>query len=413
MVTSLDRDLRYATAPLHERGVYALLFAVRRSIGEVVALGRDQVGVVARVLGVDREEAATELGRLRSAGLLGEGLTLLAGVPRARVRDPLGAPTKPAVAPAELAALREHLAAHEGSRRALAVQLGCTEGALRAFESGRKGLGPELAAALGAYLGLRTEARTPECVPACVPEGAYQDAGTHVGTHEVGTQGSLPVPSALPPSVSSVSPLGLPSSSPSPSPEPTTPTLPPTVAREEGAYPGCVPSGEPVRTDEAQPTLDGLPAVRAPKRRSGKRPPAEPVEDPIPEPGSPARRVYDAIVNDRNLRPITTGPGELAVRLVALCEGTSVDPAREVIALGGWLAADPGRWKDGRSGLLRNIGAKVEKAARLPKPAPTVPGLTRDVSKGPLMSAELHQFAESPDYDFSEEGARKFFAGEV
>ena len=133
---------------------------------------------------------------------------------------------------------------------------------------------------------------------------------------------------------------------------------------------------------EGAPAREGS-ATGSRPRRSGKRAPATPAIDPVPEPGILARRVFDAIVGDINLRPITAGPGELATRLVALCEGTDVDPAREVIALGGWLAANPGRWKDGRSGLLRNIGSKVEQAARVPRPAPGAATSASSSGSGP------------------------------
>lgn len=128
-----------------------------------------------------------------------------------------------------------------------------------------------------------------------------------------------------------------------------------------------------VREDApAAPAREGLtlsadtPAVE--RKRAARRAKPAPAPDPTPDPSSPAGRVYSAIVGDAALAPITRGPGDLAVRLVALCEGTGVDPLREVLALGAWLAGG-GTWTDGRAGLLRAIKRKVDDAARLPKPA--------------------------------------------
>lgn len=83
-MNALDRDPLYAYAPLATRAVYGLLFEARARIVEALALGVAPERVAARVLGVDRDEASAELDRLRAVGLVGDGLTLLAGVRRAR-----------------------------------------------------------------------------------------------------------------------------------------------------------------------------------------------------------------------------------------------------------------------------------------------------------------------------------------
>lgn len=122
----------------------------------------------------------------------------------------------------------------------------------------------------------------------------------------------------------------------------------------------------------AAPAREGLtlsadtPAVE--RRRPARRSKPAPAPDPTPDPSSPAGRVYSAILGDAGLAAITRGPGDLSLRLVALCEGTGVDPAREVLALGAWLAGG-GSWTDGRAGLLRAIKRKIDDAARLPRPA--------------------------------------------
>lgn len=354
----LDRDLRYALAPLSVRAVYALLFNARASIAEVVALGHDPIAIASRVLGVDRDEAARELEQLRAAGLVGEGLTLLGGT---RTRRGSAVSTGSNTEHSE--AVRAALAAHTGSRRALARELGCTEGALRAFASGRRALGAELLASLGAYLEVRTNT--------CVPASAYQ---TEVGTQQVGTH------------------FGTQSLSPSDS---LSPSLNPSLSsdlskieerksnggeKREGEGPGegtqpaevrteCVPTDD-AGTRHAPLALDG--ASSAPRRERRRKTVHAPAVDPVPPEGTVARRVYEAIVTDVELAPITRGPGDLAQRLAALCEGTTVDPAAEVILAGAWAARNR-KWTDGASALLRWVKSSLDRARSLPAPVVGTP----------------------------------------
>jgi hypothetical protein len=165
----------------------------------------------------------------------------------------------------------------------------------------------------------------------------------------------------------------------------------------------------------ARPSVDSsasagalsLDSSATPKRRAQRRTPRAPAVDPVPPVGTVARRVYEAITTDVALGPRVTGPGDLSIRLAAICDGTSVDPAREVIQLGAWLLRKPeGHWKDAAAGLLRNISSKVNDARALPVASPAVTGPKRDVSKGPLKSAELDQFNEDYAPDFSEPQGR-------
>jgi len=353
----LERDLRFATAPLHERCVYATLFAARHSIADVLTLGRDPLVVAARALGVDRDEAAAELDRLRAAGLMGDGLTLLAGVRRSRATATAATESNPA----ELAAVRAALEAYTGSRRGLARELGCSEGALRAFAAGRRALGGDLLSALAAYLEVRTskcvpELRTNECVPNAV--------STHAGTHQVSTHfGTQPLS---------------PSDSLSPSPESSVSSALSTAEKKsnvsnglEGVGSGereaaaavrteCVPTAD-AGTQAAPLSLAGEPS----KPRRQRRRAAEPAVDPVPPEGTVARRVYEAITTDAALAPITRGPGDLSLRLAAICEGTSVDPAAEVISAGAWQLRN-GRWTDGARGLLGWIKSSADRARSVP-----------------------------------------------
>lgn len=361
----LDRDLRYALAPLSVRAVYAMLFSARSSIAEVIALGHDPIAIASRVLGVDRDEAVHELERLRAAGLVGEGLTLLAGT-----RTRRGSAVSTGSNTEDSETVRAALAAHTGSRRALARELGCTEGALRAFASGRRSLGGDLLAALGAYLEVRTNACVPEVrTNECVPNAA----STHVGTQQVSTQ------------------FGTQSLSPSDS---LSPSLNPSLSsdsskieeksnggeKREGEGPGegtqlaevrteCVPTDD-AGTQPAPLALDGAPS--APRRERRRKTAPAPAVDPVPPEGTVARRVYEAIVTDVELAPITRGPGDLAQRLAALCEGTTVDPAAEVILAGAWAARNR-KWTDGAAGLLRWVKSSTDRARALPAPVVGTP----------------------------------------
>lgn len=338
-MTPLDRDLRYATAPLHERCVYALLFASRRAIEEVVALGRDPIVVVARALGIDREEAATELDRLRAAGLIGDGLTMLVGT-RAR-RAPLATHARSA---ADIEVVRAALERYTGSRRALARELGCTEGALRAFASGRRALGAELLSSLAALLGARTDER--------VPDAGGTQAGTQRASLSPLLQGSF---------ASELSTVEAKLNSGSES---------------EGEGPGegvvrtdCAPTRHGAGRS-ARCSNDGDPRARSRETRAHRLAPAA---DPVPPEGTVARRVYEAITTDVALAPIVRGPGDLAMRLAALCDGTTVDPAAEVISAGAWLTRNPGRWSDGAAGLLRWVKSSADKARAMPAPVVGAP----------------------------------------
>lgn len=119
-------------------------------------------------------------------------------------------------------------------------------------------------------------------------------------------------------------------------------------------------------TDETPPasaplSLEGEPS----KPRRQRRRAAEPAVDPVPPEGTVARRVYEAITTDVALAPITRGPGDLAMRLAALCDGTNVDPAAEVISAGAWQLRN-GRWTDGARGLLGWVKSSADRARSMP-----------------------------------------------
>jgi len=392
---TLERDLRFSLAPLYQRGVYERLFAARREIAAVLALGYEPAAIAARVLGVDRTEAESELAKLRAVGLVGDGLTLLVGARSIRARAS-SAPAAGEAPSADVEVVREALRVYGGSRRALARELGCSSAALDRFVAGRD-LGGDLLAALAARL--PTNTANQHCQPECQLVGANQhrQVGSEIGTRQVGSELAAVLPSD--------SPLRL--SDASDSSELST--------KEEKSNDASLTEGEGSGEREpAAPTANQLPtgdaaqlAPAAPKRRAQRRAARTPAVDPVPPVGTVARRVYEAIITDVALGPRVTGPGDLSMRLAAICDGTSVDPAREVIALGAWLLRKPeGQWKDAAAGLLRNISSKVSAERALPVAAPAVTGPKRDVSKGPLKSAELDQFNEDYAPDFSDPQGR-------
>jgi hypothetical protein len=106
------------------------------------------------------------------------------------------------------------------------------------------------------------------------------------------------------------------------------------------------------------------PKAEAPAKGRQRRP-APPVVDSVPPEGTAARRVYETITTDAALAPIVRGPGDLSMRLVAICDGTSADPVAEVIAAGAWHARNL-KWSDGASGLLRWVKTAADRARAMP-----------------------------------------------
>ncbi len=91
--------------------------------------------------------------------------------------------------------------------------------------------------------------------------------------------------------------------------------------------------------------------------------------DPVPNVGAPARMIYDAIVCDDVLRPITAGPGDLAHRFLRdFTELEEREIARLVRDAGSWLVEKPQK-SDGRAFLRNWIKREVADRESRPKPA--------------------------------------------
>lgn len=134
-----------------------------------------------------------------------------------------------------------------------------------------------------------------------------------------------------------------------------------------------------------------------PRRRRTSRVPAA---DAVPLPGTAAREVYDAIVGDPVLQPITTNPGDFATRC---CSGAYPHLAPSAVAAvvrrcGEYAAREPGRYIDGRRALSNWLKEEDARAAARPRPAapvqPAAPPQPRprddsgDRPRGPVLSAQ-------------------------
>ncbi len=153
-----------------------------------------------------------------------------------------------------------------------------------------------------------------------------------------------------------------------PVPDPSRPVPTPTeeekrdasrLTGERASAPAHVREGSPVQPPSA-------PAKPAKPRQA-----TTPLPDPVPAAGTPARRLYDAIVGDRVLGPITGGPGDLAERLCAEGAYPGVDVLAEIRKAGAWAAGQPvGHWRDGRKAILGWLARAEQRAASTPKPSP-------------------------------------------
>ena len=362
MTARLRDDLRYAGCPsVTVRALYAMLHARRSELPRALEVLAPEA-VLGAVLGCPPDEASQHLVTLRAAGLVGDGLTLLAGVPR--TREPRthdgGTPVTSTGADPLLVAVRASgLGASELARRT-----GLGRSSLAHFLAGSKGLGDGARATLAAALGVVT----PVTVTATVTGHSHKV--TPVTTEN--SQGNAvtgPVTSVTAPAAPSAPLASLPvSPSLSPSDSPSDPPNSPTTP--DGAR-GSI---------ESQPAEPQKPALRflldpqetkSPKAKRAPKAKPEPLPDPVPALGTVARRVYDAIVSDRVLGPITAGPGEFATRACAEGAYPGVDVLAEVRRAGEWLSAQPaGQYSDGRAFVRGWLKRTADRIARTPKAAP-------------------------------------------
>lgn len=130
------------------------------------------------------------------------------------------------------------------------------------------------------------------------------------------------------------------------------------------------PPSRPVPSRPNPNKTDGSPSGGAPSGvESGKGRRKEPASDTIPAPGTPARAIYDALVNDAVLRPITGNPGDFAARISDPATYPGVNVLAEVKRAGEWASTKPGKYSDGRAFLRNWLQRKADDAAKAPKPA--------------------------------------------
>lgn len=366
-MTARLTDLRITGSTLVVKGIYALLYDRRDELDAALAHATPEA-VLAAAIGCPLAEAPGHLAALRAAGLVGDGLTLLAGASRRR---------RGRVAPAEAGAnqeVRTKFAAELDagwSYRAAARAVGCSDTALRAFAAGKKDLGAELLASLGRELTVRTKGANQPANQGCEP----------VGSQQVRTPSAPSSPLASLPLSPSLSPSDSPSE---PSNTPTTPDSARAGAGEGEQEP------QQDRQRQAQEPPPAPKAKREPKAKPAPRP------DPVPMPGTLARKVYDAVTTDGVLGPITAGPGEFAERVSADGAYPGVDVLAEVQRAGEWLSGKPSGYRsDGRAFLRNWLRGKADDFARSPKPmsnAPARPGFAAAAPRGRAPLATREEF---------------------
>lgn len=159
----------------------------------------------------------------------------------------------------------------------------------------------------------------------------------------------------------------------------TTPEQPPSLTLSPPETKGKEEREDAREPSAEQPSEQPRNAERNNPRNNPEQPRRErrtraPVVDTVPMPGTPEREVYDAIVSDPAICPITSNPGDFATRVVS-----GMFPhltAREITAAvkraAMHAASNPGEYRDGRRFLLNWLRRDDEKAAQRPRPAAPV-----------------------------------------
>jgi hypothetical protein len=161
----------------------------------------------------------------------------------------------------------------------------------------------------------------------------------------------------------------------------------------------------PSRTESRDPVAAG------PKK--AKRAKAPPPPDTVPLPGTDARRVYDAILADSVLRPITVNPGDFSVRSADPGAYPGVNVEAEVRRAGEYAASRPtGHYADGRAFLRNWLQRRADDVARTPRPA--APVVVKPSATAPKRVEVSAEEAEAARMAFAEElKARRAAKGKV
>lgn len=143
---------------------------------------------------------------------------------------------------------------------------------------------------------------------------------------------------------------------PRPVPSPPIPSLPNPTEGEENSE----------RAEHAAATATVQPPPKVKPPRASDAPEAPPL-DPA------ARAVFDAIVGDPMLAPITRRPADLAARLVAPGAFPGVNVLGQVLRAAAWNAGQRKPKRDGRAFLLGWLGRSDPEAPSLPGTAANDP----------------------------------------
>lgn len=114
-------------------------------------------------------------------------------------------------------------------------------------------------------------------------------------------------------------------------------------------------------------------------KRAAKKAAAAAKPDKIPLPGTVARKIYDAIVSDSALAPITANPGDASERWADPATFPGVDVLAQVRRAAEYLSSRPDRYTDGRAFLRGWLQREADRVARAPRP--TVTAAPRDATK--------------------------------
>ena len=393
MSRSILTDLRFGAAPFEAQAAYLLLLARADELPEALDAVAPEA-VVGAVTRTPPRRARAILGRLRAAGLVSrEGLELLVQ-PRRRTRRGAGATATPGVGPGvddAQDALRDALRACGRPLAEVARASGIDRASLSLFAAGRCGLGEARRARLLAALPTNaTNVGTNDTNVGTndTNVGTNDTNGDTNGDTNVGTNVGTNTPSAPPASPASLpSPPTPPSDSPS---DPSNPLTTPASSARAGEA-----QGEARAQQTSAPATPAAPLT--PKR--GPKPRPEPRPDPVPESGL-ARRIYDALVGDPALAPITAGPGDLATRLALDGAYPGLDGAAVLAAVraaGTYAAGRPGQYRDGRRYLTGWLQRESERAASRPRPVAPVAARTAHRTVDDLVAEGLRRRAEKAE----------------